>query len=301
MKSKSAKLTLFIAATLAVVVSLTALYFTIEDEKEQLSLKSIQLEQELYTRDSAYNEIIDIMYSLESQVGQIKDRENLVNKISSGDLTKSNKRQLVEDMDLIDSLIIETNGKVSRLMSKLETANVNMNTFKSRIAELSDELKERKASVDGLREDLASKNVMIADLSTDLKMLEYKSVVQEEKINVQVAKIDEQEKKLNEAYYAIGTKKALEEEGLIVKEGGVLWFGKTSALEKDVPKEKFSEIDIRTTQNLLVDSEEVDLVTEHPSDSYEIVKEGDKAKFLKITNPDEFWRISKYLVVAVND
>lgn len=299
MKNKTAKWTLVTAATLAVVVSLTALYFTIEDEKEQLSLKSIQLEEELQDRDSAYSEIIDIMYSLESQVGNIKLRENLVSEISSGDLTKSNKRQLVHDMDMIDSLILETNGKVTRLISKLETANVNLNTFKSRIKELSKELVERKESIDALRKDLADKNVQLADMSTDLKMLEYRTEVQDDRISRQLIALDEKEKKINQAYYAIGTEKVLIEEGLVVKEGGVLGLGKTTALERDVPQEKFQEIDIRQTQNLLIDSEKVSLITEHPSDSYEMVKEGETTKFIKILDPNEFWRISKYLVVSV--
>lgn len=299
MNNKKAKLTIVAAAVLAVVVSLSALYLTIEDEKEQLSLKSIELEEELHSRDSAYSEILDIMYSLESQVSNIKMRENLVTEISTGDLTKSNKRQLVHDMDKIDSLILQTNAKVSRLISKLETANVNLTTFKSRIKELSTELVERKEAIDALRADLANKNVQLADISTDLKMLEFQTEIQNERISAQLVELDNKEKKINQAYYAIGTEKVLIEEGLVVKEGGLLGLGKTTSIEKDVPREKFMEIDIRQTTNLVIDSKEIDLVTEHPSDSYEIVKDGEVAKFLKIKDPNEFWRISKYLVVSV--
>ena len=108
-----------------------------------------------------------------------------------------------------------------------------------------------------------------------------------------------QQIEINTAYFAIGSEKSLIEDGLVNKEGGFLGFGKTSELDPDATKDKFNEIDIRTTDRLIIDAEKVSLITEHPSNSYEIVKEGDVVKYLDIKNPEKFWKISKYLVVAV--
>jgi len=42
------------------------------------------------------------------------------------------------------------------------------------------------------------------------------------------------------------------------------------------------------------------LVTEHPTGSYEVVKEGENmVAYIAIKDPQEFWRISKYAVVEL--
>ncbi|SNT17062.1 hypothetical protein SAMN05421640_2635 [Ekhidna lutea] len=299
MKTKTKNI-LAVVIGLAITAGLAAVFISMQEEKEELTVQSIQLEEELQERDSAYNEIIDIMYGVESKIEKIKQRESLLSEVSaSDDFTKADKKQMVKDMSMIDSLIIETNETVARLVSKLDNANINLNSFKNRVNKLSRELEDRKKSIASLRGELKEKDVQIANLNTDIKSLEYRVDTQDETIDTQMNKINLQQEKLNKAFFAIGTEKSLVEDGLVSKEGGFLWFGKTNELDPDAAKEKFSEIDIRTTNRLIVDAEKVDLITEHPSDSYEIVKDGEIIKYINIKNPDKFWEISKYLVVAV--
>ena len=42
-----------------------------------------------------------------------------------------------------------------------------------------------------------------------------------------------------------------------------------------------------------------ELLTTHPAKSYELVKDDKGQLTLKITNPKEFWSVSKYLVIQV--
>ncbi|PIB35100.1 hypothetical protein BFP72_06650 [Reichenbachiella sp. 5M10] len=299
MKDRTIKITVFLVA-LIVTVGLVALFLTMEEEKEKLSAKSVELEQQLVSRDSAYNEIIDIMYSVESKIESIKDRESLISDMSMGEVNKQDKLQMIQDMSMIDSLIIETNDRVANLSNKLEDANINLKSFQTRVSNLTAELKERKEALLALQEDLKSKDIQIIDLSTDLASLETKVDNQDSTIMDQKKMLTHQDDKLHKAYMAIGTRKILEEEGLVAKEGGFLGLGKTTALKNDASEDKFEEIDIRTTQNLQIDAEEADIITEHPTSSYVIVKEDGLVKSIKITDPEEFWKISKFLVVAVN-
>ncbi len=285
-----------LAITIAIAVAFTGM----QEEKKELQVQSMQLEEELQQRDSAYNEIIDIMYGVERKIERIKERENLISNVSSNDdFTKADKLQMVNDMSLIDSLIVQSNETVARLVAKLDNANINLNSFKNRVNQLSNELKERKKSIAVLREELKDKDIVIEEMTADIKSLEYRVDTQEATLETQMAKINMQQEELNKAFFAIGSEKSLVEDGLVSKEGGFLWFGKTNELDPDASKEKFSEIDIRTTNRVIVDAAKVDLITEHPSESYEIVKEGDVIKYIDIKNPDKFWEISKYLVVAV--
>ncbi|WP_420317881.1 hypothetical protein [Ekhidna sp.] len=285
---------------LAITIGLAFAFISMQEEKEELTFQSMKLEEELQKRDSAYNEIIDIMYGVESKIEKIKQRENLLSNVSkSNDFTTADKKQMVKDMSMIDSLIVQTNETVAKLVSKLDNANINLNSFKNRINQLSRELEDRKKSITLLREELKEKDAAIAEMIADIKSLEYRVETQEATLDTQMEKINMQQEELSKAFFAIGSEKSLVEDGLVSKEGGFLWFGKTNELDPDAAKNKFSEIDIRTTNRLIVDAEKVDLITEHPSDSYEIVKEGDVIKYIDIKNPDKFWGISKYLVVAV--
>ena len=291
---------LVVVIGLTITVAFASLFTGMQQEKEELQLQSVKLEEELLKRDSAYNEVIDIMYGVESKIEKIKQRENLIADVSSNDdITNTDKKQMVNDMGMIDSLIVQTNETVARLVAKLDNANINLNSFKKRVNQLSNELKERKKSIAALREDLKQKDLAIEEMASDIKSLEYRVETQEATLDTQMTKINMQEQALSKAFFAIGSEKSLVEDGLVSKEGGFLWFGKTSELDPDAAKEKFSEIDIRTTNRVIVDAAKVEMITEHPTESYEIIKEGNVIKYIDIKNPDKFWEISKYLVVAV--
>ncbi|MEQ8905022.1 hypothetical protein [Ekhidna sp.] len=298
--NKQTKNILAVVIGLAITIGLAAVFISMQEEKEELTVQSVKLEEELQKRDSAYNEIIDIMYGVENKIERIKKRENLLSEVSNtSDFTSADKKQMVKDMSMIDSLIVQTNETVAKLVAKLDNANINLNSFKNRVNQLASELEDRKKSIATLRDELKQKDVAIAEMTSDIKSLEYRVETQEETLGTQMTKINMQQEKLNKAFFAIGSEKSLIEDGLVSKEGGFLWFGKTNELDPDAAKDKFSQIDIRTTNRLIVDAEKVDLITEHPSDSYEIVKEGQVIKYIDIKNPDKFWEISKYLVVAV--
>ncbi|MEO9482249.1 MAG: hypothetical protein ABJG47_02335 [Ekhidna sp.] len=298
--SKQTRNIITVVIGLVITVALAAVFSSMQVEKKELKVQSVKLEAELLQRDSAYNEIINILYGVESKIEKIKRRENLLSDLNgANDLSKTDKQQIVDDMGMIDSLIIQTNETVSRLVAKLDNANINLNSFKKRVNQLSNELKERKKSIATLREELKEKDVTINEMTADIKSLEYRVDKQEETLETQMVKINMQQVELNKAFFAIGSEKSLLQDGLVSKEGGFLWFGKTNELDPNASKDKFSEIDIRTTNRVIVDAESVDLITEHPSESYEIVKEGSVIRYIDIKDPDKFWEISKYLVVAV--
>ena len=74
---------------------------------------------------------------------------------------------------------------------------------------------------------------------------------------------------------------------------------RSSELNEAVSSSKLSSIDTRNTERIPLSGKKVELVTEHPAGSYEIVKEQDELAYLKIKDPDAFWRLSHYLVAEV--
>ena len=67
----------------------------------------------------------------------------------------------------------------------------------------------------------------------------------------------------------------------------------------DFNKDYFTQIDIRTTKEIKLYSKRVEVLTNHPTSSYSLVKDDKGQLTLKITNPKDFWSVSKYLVMQV--
>ena len=100
-----------------------------------------------------------------------------------------------------------------------------------------------------------------------------------------------QDKALNTAWYVFGTKSELKDQK-ILQRGDVL---KNNEFNKDY----FTEIDIRKDKEVKLYSKRAELLTTHPEGSYEFVKDDKGQLTLKITNPNTFWSVSRYLVIQV--
>lgn len=269
------------------------------EERERLQTEADQLEQKLHERDSAFNSIMNVMAEVEGQIEQIKTQENLITTNSSGDFSTSDKDQMVVDIKRINELINNTNEKMESLSSKLENSSIELNAFKKRVRDMMANLKEREASIVQLTEDLEQKEIRITELSTEVGTLVTRVQLQTETIDIQNQELVERENALNTAFFAVDSENNLKEGGLVTKEGGFLWIGKTTELRADAAQSKFTEVDIQNTKRFYIDSEKMEIVTEHPSGSFELVNEGGKVKYLEVKDPSEFWKISKYLVVSV--
>jgi len=298
MKSRT-KRWIMLTCLLITLVVFAVLFEMADSDKKEWINRSAMLEQELSIKDSTYNEVIDILYAVEEQIDNIKYREKLVSMSTNDGMTEGTKEGLVADMRAIDSLIVTTNETVARLLAQLDNAHTDLKSFKNRVYHLSKELEERKADFEVLRNDLKNKNMEIAQMTYTIQNLEDRVASNELVIDNQLNELTLREEKLNTAFLTIDSKKSLIENGVVVKDGGFLWFGKSLSLREDAGPEWFSMVDIRSTSRLIVDAKEVEFVTEHPSDSYQIVREGEVIKHIDITDPANFWRISKYLVVAV--
>ena len=69
--------------------------------------------------------------------------------------------------------------------------------------------------------------------------------------------------------------------------------------DNDFNKDYFTQIDIRTDKEIKLFSKSAKLLTTHPEGSYTLAKDAKGQYILKITNPNEFWSVSRYLVVLV--
>ena len=74
---------------------------------------------------------------------------------------------------------------------------------------------------------------------------------------------------------------------------------KTKVLQGDYDTQFFNIGDKRTLNKINLHSKKAKVLTNHPSNSYQIV-DRDGIKVLEITNPNAFWNLTNYLVVQVD-
>jgi hypothetical protein len=107
---------------------------------------------------------------------------------------------------------------------------------------------------------------------------------------------------MNKAFFALGTFKQLKAKGLLTKEGGFIGLGKTKTIAASFPDSSFKQIDITVLKSIPVNSKSARLISEHPANSYQFIRDKDKKiESLEITDPAQFWKISKYAVVEISN
>ena len=181
--------------------------------------------------------------------------------------------------------------RIAELEQKLKRSNNNSVQLQKAIESTQAELAEKAKQIESLQAELAAKNIRIQEL--DNAVMELKGD-KENLINENQAKantVAQQDKKINTAWYVFGTKSELKTQNILIK-GQVL---KNSNYDKSY----FTQIDIRTTKEINLYAKRANLLTSHPAGSYNLEKDEKGQMVLRITNPSEFWSVSRYLVIQV--
>lgn len=255
-------------------------------ELDSLRAENERLKAESMAKDQSIDEFLKSLNEIEENLNTIKEREKIV-RISSSKIENENSRQeqIAADINMIGQLLLENKNKIASLNKKLKAAGIKSAELEKIIEGLNKKLEEKDNEIASLKEELT-----IANAALEKLFVEY---------NQRLDELDDKTGKLNTAYYVIGTKKELLEKGVITKEGGFVGIGKTNKLKSDFNKEYFTKIDITTTSSIPLLTKKASVITTHPSGSYKIEGNKDKAEKLVIINAEEFWSASKYLVIIV--
>ena len=257
----------------------------VNPETEKLSQENKRLMEESSRKDSAIGSFMRSFNEIEENLSSIKEKEKGISlSTKNAELNQSTKDQIVEDINAINQLLIKNRDKISTLNKLLKKSNIRIAELDKMIQGLSKQIEEKDTEIASLQNQLSEAHVALKHMF--------------EEISAKTTEVDEQIEKLNTAYYAFGNSKELKEQGVITKEGGFIGIGKTDKLMENFNKNYFTKIDITKTTVISLYSKKAKLVTSHPSGSYMFEGQGKVDKLL-ITNAQEFWSISKYLVIIV--
>ena len=255
-------------------------------KNEALKAQNDSLNIALAERDAELEGIMAAFNEVQEGFRMINEAENRVDLQADKIEGASAAQKIREDIRFISEKLQSNRTRIAELEEQL----------KKTIANFKEELEAKSQQIETLQTELASKNIRIAELDDAVAGLTQNvaDLVAENKAkDVMVAT---QDKALNTGWFVFGTSSELKDQKIITKK----LLQKTKVLEnEDFNKDYFTQIDIRTDKEIKLYSKDAKLLTAHPEGTYEFVKDDKDQLTLKITNPNKFWSISRYLVIEV--
>ncbi len=285
------------------VLLLIPLFFACGKSKEEIRLeREVDSLKRITSQDSeSINEYLRVFNEIQQNINEIKQKENIITTKTTGDneLEETDVEAINNDILAIYEMMQENKKKLSYLRRKLAKSNNKNSELKKTIALLNENIARKDVEMADLRAQLQQKNIDISGLNAKLDSLNksYNELSLENESKDVI--IESQDAQINTAYYIIDSKKNLKEKGILESDGGFIGIGSNTKVKLN--ESEFKQIDIREVTSFdLNDAKKVQLITDHPEGSYEFLK-NDKGRYseLSVTNPEEFWKMSKYLVISV--
>lgn len=271
-----------------------------QQDQEAMRLDSINaaLQDSINTANAEKDSLMQLMGDIADGMTQIKELEDIVSVNNLNGETPDRKKQLRDDIVLIQQSINKHKQRLAELERRLKQSTNYNATMQKSIENLKAQLEDQQKTINGLTEQLAAAHIQIKNLNQSVDSLSNanKAVTREKEAAVQESKqLSHEVDNLNTCYYVIGSKKELKAHKII--ETGFL--RKTRILEGDFEMSYFTKADRRTLNEIPLHSSKAQLMTNHPKDSYEIVDHGN-VKTLHIKDTNRFWEKSNFLVVKVD-
>ena len=264
-------------------------------ELEKLKAEKEAIAKEAASKDSTINSFMESLNEIEDNLREVKQKEGSIktSATSGAELQGTAKDRINQDINDINEIMEENKQKLINLQSKLKKSNIKISQFEKTIERMTEQLAEKDKEIGTLKEQLAAQNIQISELNTNVSNLKTESAGKTQVIEQQVVK-------MNTAFYAVGTYKELRDNKVVNKEGGFLGLGKKKILKSDFNQDYFTQIDVSKITTIPINAKSAKVITTHPTSSYKIEMDGKKkAKSLTITNSENFWKSSKYLVITV--
>lgn len=292
--------TIIIAACIVVVGVIGSVYMYNQKQNEikTLMTEKADLTLMMEQKDSLLNDVENTFTEIESNLQFIKEKRNQIS-LEQAEGGKNRKQAVVEDIKLMNAMLEESNKKIAELETKLRKSGINLKAYEKRIAALNESINSQNVEIAELKKVIEEKDMHLAQLNSKVDTLNIEMVKQADTISYKQQQIVDRTNQLNTAHLALGTYKELKEEGILLKEGGILGVGASKAIQENFDNKYFTELDIRTTKTIPLNVKKAKVISEHPNNSYTLVEENGQIAYLQIDNPQEFWRISKYAVIEL--
>ena len=247
------------------------------------------------TKDATINGYMTDIMNIQTSLDSLTMQEEVLMRSNPTDAeaSKDTKIRVQNSIQAIRDLIEANKKKLSDLQGRIRKSNVKIAELESLMKGLNIQIAEKDSNMVALNNQINGLNGQIVTMQGTMDTMKMD-------INAKSAEISDKTNKLHTAYYTIGTYKQLRDKKVIAKQGGFLGMGKSKNMVPDFNKEAFTQIDYTAINTIAIDSKNAKMVSTHPTGSYKLQLENDKVKAIEITDPENFWKASKYLVVVTD-
>ena len=264
-------------------------------EQETVSISTADsLNEVIMQKENELNDMVGTLNEIQEGFRKINEAQGRIT-IERRQGEQNRRAVILEDMRAIQQTMQLNDQLINNLRQQLRestSSNAKLKaTLEQTIASMTAQMEELQHQVADLRQQLAEKDIVINEQASQIGELKTNVNDLTAENDTRARTISKQDKDLHTAYYVFGTKKELKNEN-ILRDGDVLQQGNFN-------KDYFTKIDIRVDKIIKLYSKSASLKTTHPAGSYTLEKDGNGQYVLRITDPDKFWSVSKYLVIIV--
>lgn len=280
---------LFIATALTLTIAScgknSSAYKELKMQYDSIAAINSQHESDLAEIDSIISGVLTNFQEISAMEGMIN-----LNPLN-GDIRASQRDRINDNMRLINDKLQANRTSLDELTEKLKKSGRQNSQLMKTVAQLRQQLETKTEEISQLRSELERKNIAISLLDSTV-VSQGAQLESEAKANAELAEKNAlQEQALNTVRYCIGTGNDLKEMN-IIRHGQVLTEGYNDSY--------FTKTDLRTLKVIPLMAKKANLLTNHPTTSYELVRGEDKMLTLRIKDPRTFWKNSKLLVIQTN-
>ncbi len=271
------------------------------EQNQLLTADKERLARQLEEVTAAQNEADATLTEVQNGLAEIRAKELKVLKKTldvsrEGKSPATAREALASEIATIRTAIHQNLQKLARLEKDRHATGVKM----ASLEKLADELKQSLEAKDATIAELGAK---VRDLSSQVEMQAGVISSKDGQLKEKDETIQAKTKALNTAYVAVAGKSVLKKKGVIDKRGSILGLGGAWQETGRYDPQLFREVDTTQEDELAIPAPvaKVRVLPGHPASSYQIVAGGPATSKLKVTDPDAFWRESRYLVVMIPD
>ena len=257
-----------VALMLSSCVESSKKYQALQKENEALTAQNASIQKDFETTMGIINDV-------ENNLQAIREAEGMMTMQQEG----SQREQIVAELLQLKEQMAINHARLDSLNDALAKSNKNNANLRAQVKKLQAQLAEKEEMIANLQSQVAEKDGQIANLNTQVENLN--------------TNLTNSTNELNAVYYIGATAKELKAQGVILS--------KTKVLRGEVPTEAFTKGDMRELTSITFNSKKAVVLSTHAAEAYNLVKgvdaDGNKIVTLEITNPDLFWKVTRYLVV----
>ncbi|GHT03052.1 hypothetical protein AGMMS49525_07510 [Bacteroidia bacterium] len=261
-------------------------YTQMKAERDSLALSNAQSKSEL-------DQVLELLNEIDENFQSMKAAENYLSVQSNGTdgLPATAQERIRGDVQFISETLAKNKEQIAALEKKLKSFSKKSTELQKTVTRLNAKIEEKTAEIQLLLQELEQKNRLITDLTSEKQGLQTSVANLEQQTSQQNTTIQLQNIEISKVYYCFGTFKELRNQKILLYD---------DQLGTDFDTNYFIDADKNTLHVVPLYAKSGKLISKHPKGSYEFGKDADGKAELRITDTDQFWSLTKYLVVKVN-